>query len=523
MATRLLRPQFSQTLPRYSRSNATVAALKQQTSTKVTDTEWANAKPFSALPGPKRWPIIGTAWQFLPLIGINIPPTRQLELNQYLIDKFGRIGVNFLPGYPPLVWVSTPEDVETVFRNEGRFPVRLGFETLKIHRQQRPNQFSATGLLVAQGEDWWKIRSKAQQPMLKPKNIYSYLPVINEIGDDFIDRIRLIRQENNEMKPDFLNEMYRWALESVAVVALNTRLGCLSPTLAPDSEAQKMITAVNTSFLDITKLEVGFPLWRIMTTPSLRRLFKAQDFFAETSVKYINATIEKIKSRPEDSDEEQTILEQLLLRGMSLQDAVVMVIDMLMAGIDTTSHTTSFLFYFLAKNPEKQELLRKEVLSVVGPRGSPISLQALNELRYLKACIKESLRLMPATSGNARVVDNDVVLSGYQVPKGSMAIVLQQWMSIQEEYVPRALEYIPERWIKGHELESKVHPYVMLPFGFGTRMCIGRRLAEMEMWQLTVKCMQNFRVEYDYEDIGCEFRMVNVPDKPLKFKLIDIE
>ena len=100
----------------------------------------------------------------------------------------------------------------------------------------------------------------------------------------------------------------------------------------------------------------------------------------------------KIKSRPEDSDEEPTILEQLLLRGMSPQDAVVMVIDLLMAGIDTTSHTTSFLFYFLAKNPDKQEILRKEILSVVGLRGSPVSVKALNELHYLKACIKESLR-----------------------------------------------------------------------------------------------------------------------------------
>ena len=52
----------------------------------------------------------------------------------------------------------------------------------------------------------------------------------------------------------------------------------------------------------------------------------------------------------------------------------------------------SFLFYYLAKNPEKQEILRKEVLSVVGPRGAPVTVAALNELRYLKACVKESLR-----------------------------------------------------------------------------------------------------------------------------------
>jgi cytochrome P450 family 12 len=102
--------------------------------------------------------------------------------------------------------------------------------------------------------------------------------------------------------------------------------------------------------------------------------------------------MEKIKARPDDADEEHTILEELLVKGMSLKEATVMVIDMLMAGIDTTSNSSAYLFYLLAKNPDKQEILRKEVLSIVGPRGAPVSLKALNELHYLKACIKESHR-----------------------------------------------------------------------------------------------------------------------------------
>lgn len=56
-----------------------------------------------------------------------------------------------------------------------------------------------------------------------------------------------------------------------------------------------------------------------------------------------------------------------------------------------------------------------------------------------------------------------------------------------DEYFPKAMEFIPERWIKGHELESHHHPYTLLPFGFGTRMCLGRRLAELEMKLLIAK------------------------------------
>lgn len=49
--------------------------------------------------------------------------------------------------------------------------------------------------------------------------------------------------------------------------------------------------------------------------------------------------MEKIKNRPaaDQCEEDQSILEEILLRGMSLQDAVVMMVDMLLAGIDTVS------------------------------------------------------------------------------------------------------------------------------------------------------------------------------------------
>ena len=68
-----------------------------------------------------------------------------------------------------------------------------------------------------------------------------------------------------------------------------------------------------------------------------------------------------------------------------------------------------------------------------------------------------------------------------------------------DEYFPNAQEFLPERWVKGDPQESHHHPYVVLPFGFGTRMCIGRRLAELEMWQLTTKVGNNKKINYQFE------------------------
>ena len=76
-----------------------------------------------------------------------------------------------------------------MFRNEGKLPERPGFETLKHYRKKRKEQFTSSASLVAQGDDWWKIRSKAQQPFLKTKNVEHYVPVLGDIGDEFIERL----------------------------------------------------------------------------------------------------------------------------------------------------------------------------------------------------------------------------------------------------------------------------------------------------------------------------------------------
>lgn len=57
-----------------------------------------------------------------------------------------------------------------------------------------------------------------------------------------------------------------------------------------------------------------------------------------------------------------------------------------------------------------------------------------------------------------------------------------------EEYVPDASNFKPERWMKmeGNEKE-KIHPFASLPYGYGARMCLGRRFADLEIQVLLAK------------------------------------
>ena len=78
----------------------------------------------------------------------------------------------------------------------------------------------------------------------------------------------------------------------MGVVAFNTRLGCLEPNLAADSEAMKMIAATNLSFSSFNELEFQLPFWKYFDTPLLRQVYEAQDFLTELTNIYWSIELE---------------------------------------------------------------------------------------------------------------------------------------------------------------------------------------------------------------------------------------
>ena len=55
-----------------------------------------------------------------------------------------------------------------------------------------------------------------------------------------------------------------------------------------------------------------------------------------------------------------------------------------------------------------------------------------------------------------------------------------------DKYFPRASEFLPERWDRGRPY-GDIHPYAALPFGHGKRLCVGKRLAEQELYTLLIR------------------------------------
>ncbi|TMW45371.1 hypothetical protein DOY81_009550 [Sarcophaga bullata] len=199
--------------------------------------------------------------------------------------------------------------------------------------------------------------------------------------------------------------------------------------------------------------------------------------------------------------------------------------DMLMVGVDTTSSTFTSLLLCLAENPIKQAKLREEILQVLPLKDSEFTEESLKHMLYLKSCLKEALRYYPIVDRYIRRLANDVTLSGYRIPKGTRIIMAATDLLRDENHFHRANDYLPERWLRSADLpnlRSKC-PFVYLPFGFGPRTCIGRRIAELEIELCIARIIRNFHVEFNYpNEKPFKSLLMNVPNMPLKFKFTDV-
>ena len=82
-----------------------------------------------------------------------------------------------------------------------------------------------------------------------------------------------------------------------------------------------------------------------------------------------------------------------------------------------SSFTMSFVLYHLAKSPSKQKILFDELKTILPHHNSPINEGVLAKLKYLKAVVKESMRLNPISIGVGRILPEDGSFSGYHCPK----------------------------------------------------------------------------------------------------------
>ncbi|XP_017470678.1 PREDICTED: probable cytochrome P450 12a5, mitochondrial isoform X1 [Rhagoletis zephyria] len=501
--------------------------------------DWKQARPFNELPTDNAFKLI---CKFLPGGRYYNLDSNQLEMT--MRKEFGDIFVvPAVLGRPATLVTHNPNDFASVFRNEGIWPIRP-FSTLRYHRRKRHADFyqGVEGVLTTQGEQWSSFRSAVNPLLMQPKSILLYLSRMAQVNQEFVDRIRLIRDPNTlEVPANFEDYIQRWLLESVSLVALDKNLGLLREHNENHADGMKMISALNTIFTLGYDLEWKPSLWRRMSTPKFKRVMQAMDDVQNISLKYIDKAIEKLEAEKQQGFErpehEKSAFEKLL--KIDRKVATVMATDLLLGGVNTTTSAVTAILLCLAKDPQKQQRVREEVMQILPQKDGDFTADALNNVPYMRACIKESMRVYPLSVGIVRVTQNDLVLSGYRVPKGTLVNMVATTLLANEKYFPHPLEFLPERWLRsakgGDENSANSatecvqalkpnNPFIFLPFGFGPRICLGRRISELEMELGIARIVRNFKIEFNYPTANAfKSLFVNLPNIPLKFKFTDIE
>ena len=103
------------------------------------------AKPFSEVPGPRRLPLLGGALSFLFEMSRNVNLPIQ-DVQKGLMQKYGMIYRTKVPTLPEIVFIHEPQDVEVMFRAEGKYPSRAPFQ---ISKQARNEMKLEMGVLLS--------------------------------------------------------------------------------------------------------------------------------------------------------------------------------------------------------------------------------------------------------------------------------------------------------------------------------------------------------------------------------------
>jgi cytochrome P450 family 135 len=134
---------------------------------------------------------------------------------------------------------------------------------------------------------------------------------------------------------------------------------------------------------------------------------------------------------------------------------------LLLAGHETTATSLAWAFDLLLHRPEAMDRLRAELDG---------------DGAYLDAVIDETLRLRPVVPFTGRRLRQAMSLGGHHLPAGAVVMAAIYLTHMREDIYPEARSFRPERFL-GHKPDT----FAWIPFGGGTRRCLGAAFAQFEM------------------------------------------
>lgn len=165
----------------------------------------------------------------------------------------------------------------------------------------------------------------------------------------------------------------------------------------------------------------------------------------------------------------------------------------LFAGHETTAIGITYILYLLGLHPDIQQKVVQELDSIfMGDTEREITREDISAMKYLECVIKECQRLYTIVPIYGRMIEEDMTIGKYKVPRGCTCIVLSQMVHRDPRYFPNPTVFDPDRFLpdncKGR------HPYAFVPFSAGPRNCVGQKFAMMEEKVVVSSVLRQFRI-----------------------------
>ncbi|KAL1638506.1 hypothetical protein SLS58_008834 [Diplodia intermedia] len=214
------------------------------------------------------------------------------------------------------------------------------------------------------------------------------------------------------------------------------------------------------------------PNWVFVAVEALAMWFNVEKHDVESSMGTVVSFVTGIVEEAEKDERKETYPGRLLKAGFTKDETSAQCLDLVFAGTDSTGMNLATACWWLAKKPEVYELLREEILanSDADPQTMP----------YLSAVIKETLRISMA---NPTRLPRVVPSQGWNfestfIPPGTIVGLSPFTLHFNPDVFPCPDEFLPERWREPTPEMLRDH----IPFGLGSRACIARNLATVELY-----------------------------------------
>ncbi|KAL3829598.1 hypothetical protein ACJIZ3_018400 [Penstemon smallii] len=430
-------------------------------------------------PGPKPFPIIGNIFE----LGQN--PHKSLAK---LSKIYGPL-MSLKLGSMTNIVVSSPETAKLVLlKHDQNFSDR---PTLNAIRPLDHHKLSVAWAPVG-GNQWRKLRKNCKEQMFSVSRL---------------DASQSLRKEKLQQLWDYVNDCCTSG-EAVDIgrAAFTTSMNSMSATLfsvdfaAFGSDSSREFREIVRGIMALVGKPNVADYFPILQTADPQGIFRDNKLYFEKCFEIFDEIInQRMQERglPSDCTPKNDMLESLLdlklkkETELSFDDIKHLLLDLFVAGTDTTSVTVEWALTELMRNPEKMLKVQNELRNAIG-QTEQVQESDIPKLRYLRAVIKETFRLHPAAPLSVpHKAKEDTEINGYIVPKDTQ-IIVNVWAIGRDSSVWSEPDlFMPERFL---EQETDVHGrhFELIPFGGGRRICLGLPLAYRMVHLMVATFIHNF-------------------------------